>query len=304
MSRAARPPGGPPPNRSYVREADERPSNERTPRRSAAAAVRGDPLPGDGARPSTRLAPCRVIKLGGRTQADPRLPAALAQVAARERLVIVHGGGDELSTLQRRLGITPVFRDGRRVTTSEDLELVRMVLSGSANKRLVSTLLAAGVRAVGISGEDGPTLHARALDAETFGAVGAPTRVETALLTSLLDAGWVPVVSPLARDESSSTGGALNVNGDDAAAAIAAALGATELLMVADVPGVLEGGAVVPTLDPDAVRRLIASGAASAGMIAKLEAAHAALAGGVPHVRIGDLASLSDRTRGTTVRSR
>lgn len=282
--------GGPPPTRSYAREASERVPNERTPRPRTAAS-----------HPAT-LAPCRVIKLGGRTQNEPGLGAAIARAAAGERLVLVHGGGDELSTLQRRLGITPVFRGGRRVTTDEDLELARMVLSGSANKRLVAMLVAAGVRAAGISGEDGPTLLARALDLETFGAVGAPTRVETALLAALLDAGWLPVVSPLARDEASATGAALNVNGDDAAAAIAAALGATELLLVADVPGVLEDGIVLPALAPDDVRRLVASGAASAGMLAKLEAAAAALAGGVPRVRIGDLAALEDPTRGTVVR--
>ena len=245
--------------------------------------------------------PTRVIKLGGRTHTDARLVDAIAAAARSSRLVIVHGGGDELSALQRRLGIVPVFRNGRRVTTGEDLELARMVLSGSANKRLVASLGAAGVRAVGISGEDGPTLFATPLDAERLGAVGTPSGVNVALLDDLLDAGWIPVVSPLARDATSAAGDALNVNGDDAAAAIASALGASELLLVADVPGVLDGQTVIPTLDAGTTRELVAAGKASAGMIAKLEAAHAALDGGVARVRVGDVTAIADLTRGTVV---
>ena len=195
----------------------------------------------------------------------------------------------------------PLFFEGRRVTTAEDLELARMVLSGSANKRLVALLGAAGVRAVGISGEDGPTLLACPLDAERFGAVGTPSGVNVALLDDLLDAGWVPVISPVARNATSDVGGALNVNGDDAAAAIAAALGASELLLVADVPGVLDGRDVIPTLDAVAARDLIATGKASAGMIAKLEAARAARDGGVARVRVGDVDAIADPARGTVV---
>jgi acetylglutamate kinase len=193
----------------------------------------------------------RVIKLGGRVQGDPRLATAIAAAIGRgDRLCVVHGGGDELSALQRRLGITPVFRDGRRVTSDEDLDLARMTLSGLANKRLVALLARAGVRAVGISGEDGGLLLARALDREALGAVGTPDRVDPAPVHALERGGFLPVVSPLARD--AATGAPLNVNGDDAAAAIAAALGADELLLVADVPGVLDAGAPVARLSPDA----------------------------------------------------
>ena len=94
----------------------------------------------------------RVLKIGGRAQNDPRLAPAIRNAAAGEGIVVVHGGGDEVSALQRRLGLTPTFHGGRRVTTAADLEIVQMVLSGSANKRLVSALVTAGVRAVGISG--------------------------------------------------------------------------------------------------------------------------------------------------------
>src|SRR5262249_54290131 len=118
----------------------------------------------------------------------------------------------------------------------------------------------------------------------------------------LLAGGYMPVVSPVSRDASGTLGGALNVNGDDAAAAIAAALGAAELLLVADVAGVMRDGQVIPCLTPDAARALMADGTAAGGMQAKLQAALSALAGGVPQVRISDLAAIDDLNRGTLLR--
>ena len=115
-------------------------------------------------------------------QSDARLADAVRVAATNDRVIIVHGGGDEVSALQRRLGLTPKFNGGRRVTTTDDLEIVRMVLSGSANKRLVATLVSEGVRAVGISGEDDGLLCARATSRETLGEVGAPTRVDARLV--------------------------------------------------------------------------------------------------------------------------
>lgn len=242
----------------------------------------------------------RVIKIGGRAQGDPRLIVQLAAAAGRgESLAIVHGGGDEVSALQRRLGLEPQFRGGRRVTSAEDLELVRMVLSGATNKRLVAQLLSAGVRAVGISGEDAALLQAHVTDPE-FGRVGGLMTAYPALLTHLWSGGFIPVVSPLGRDVDDPQGGGLNVNGDDAAAAIAAALGADELLLVADVPGVLDdAGSTIPELDSSAWQTLVASGVAKGGMAAKLEAGALALRGGVRRVRIGDLRAITDASAGT-----
>jgi acetylglutamate kinase len=241
-----------------------------------------------------------VIKIGGRAQGDPRLIVQLAAAAGRgESLAIVHGGGDEVSALQRRLGLEPQFRGGRRVTSAQDLELVRMVLSGATNKRLVAQLLSAGVRAVGISGEDAALLQAHVTDPE-FGRVGGAMTAYPALLTHLWSGGFIPVVSPLGRDVDDPQGGGLNVNGDDAAAAIAAALGADELLLVADVPGVLnDAGSTIPELDGAASQTLIASGVAKGGMAAKLEAGALALRGGVRRVRIGDLRAITDASAGT-----
>lgn len=242
----------------------------------------------------------RVVKIGGRAQGDPQVIVQLAAASGRgESLVIVHGGGDEVSTLQRRLGLEPQFRGGRRVTSAEDLEIVRMVLSGATNKRLVAQLLSAGVRAVGLSGEDAALLTARITDPD-FGRVGGAMTAHTELLTHLWSGGFIPVVSPLGRDADDPQGGGLNVNGDDAAAAIAAALGADELLLVADVAGVLDdAGAVIAELDGPAAQSLVASGVAKGGMAAKLEAGALALRGGVRRVRIGDLRAITNASAGT-----
>ncbi len=240
------------------------------------------------------------MKIGGRAQGDPQVIVQLAAASRRgESLVIVHGGGDEVSTLQRRLGLEPQFRGGRRVTSVEDLEIVRMVLSGATNKRLVAQLLSAGVRAVGLSGEDAGLLTAHITDPD-FGRVGGAISAHTALLTHLWSGGFIPVVSPLGRDADDPQGGGLNVNGDDAAAAIAAALGADELLLVADVAGVLDdAGAVIAELDGPAAQSLVALGVAKGGMAAKLEAGALALRGGVRRVRIGNLRAITDAAAGT-----
>lgn len=242
----------------------------------------------------------RVIKIGGRAQGDPQLIVQLAAAARRgESMVIVHGGGDEVSALQRRLGLEPQFRGGRRVTSAEDLELVRMVLSGATNKRLVAQLISAGVNAVGVSGEDAALLSAHITDPE-FGRVGGRMHSQPALLKHLWSGGFIPVVSPLGRDADDPQGGGLNVNGDDAAAAIAAALAADELLLVADVPGVLDdAGAVIPELPSDAAQQLIASGVAKGGMAAKLEAGALALRGGVRAVRVANLQGITTASAGT-----
>jgi acetylglutamate kinase len=246
----------------------------------------------------------RVVKVGGRPQSDPRLAAIVASCWSRDAgsVVLVHGGGDEVSALQSALGETSTFVEGRRVTTAKDIELVRMALSGSANKRLVATLVGCGIDAVGLSGEDAGLIAAAPMDAPRLGHVGVPRTVNVAFLKHLLSGGYMPVISPVSRDASGTLGAALNVNGDDAAAAIAAALGAAELLLVADVPGVMCDGTVIPSLTPDAARALIADGIAAGGMQAKLQAALSALAGGVPQVRISDLVAIDDPDRGTVLR--
>jgi acetylglutamate kinase len=239
------------------------------------------------------------VKIGGRAQGDPTLAQLLAEVArGGDELVVVHGGGDEVTALQRRLGSEPTFVGGRRVTTEHDMEIVRMVLSGTVNKRIVRQLLDVGLPAIGISGEDGGILAATILENGALGAVGEPVAADARPIEALLSAGFVPVISPLGRH--ADTGQGLNINGDDAAAAIAGALRADELLLLADVPGVLDAsGAVVRTISADDVDQLIASGVAKGGMTAKLQASRRALAAGVASVRISDVNALLDPAVGT-----
>jgi len=243
----------------------------------------------------------RVIKVGGRVQRDPSVYAAIARAsrAGEGNLCVVHGGGDEVSSLQRLMGIEPAFVGGRRVTHSDDIDVLRMGLSGASNKRIVAALQDEGIRAVGISGEDGALIGATRIADTQLGLVGTPKQINAGLLEVLLAAGYLPVISPLGR--SLDDGAALNINGDDAAAAIAGALRAGELLFVADVPGVLAEGAVIRALSADGAEALVRQGAATGGMIAKLEAGLRALASGVQSVRIGAAEMLSDASVGTTI---
>jgi len=253
----------------------------------------------------------RVIKIGGRPQSDPALPTSIAQYwnGGMHPVVVVHGGGDEVTTLQGALGLEAQFVGGRRVTSAEDIDVVRMALSGSANKRLVASLVSSGIRALGLSGEDASLLTATPVDPTRLGYVGAPHRANVELLWHLIDGGYVPVISPVSRNacagatspNSLGDAAALNVNGDDAAAALAVALAAGELLLVADVPGVMSDGAVIPQLRSHVARNLIETGTAAGGMCAKLEAALFAIEGGVECVRIGDIAAIADSARGTLV---
>ena len=244
----------------------------------------------------------RVIKIGGRAQSDPMLTRVIrdAWKAAPGELCVVHGGGDEVSAMQRALGREAAFIGGRRVTSQADLELLRMVLSGVVNKRLVSSLVTADVPAVGISGEDAALISAEFIDRAVLGYAGRPVSINHELLQSLLNTGHLPVISPVASNGENGVGGALNVNGDDAAAAIAAALGATELLLIVDVEGVLDSeGQLVTTLTLGQARDMISNGTATAGMAAKLESAESALVSGVSSVRICALRGIIDAQCGT-----
>jgi acetylglutamate kinase len=246
----------------------------------------------------------KVVKIGGRAQADPRLFDFLAHMwrHSSRSLCIVHGGGDEVSAMQRALGREAQFVGGRRVTSRADLDLLRMVLSGAVNKRLVNGLVTKGIPAVGLSGEDGALINAEIIDANLLGFAGRPTKVNVELLDAVMRSGNVPVISPVAYDAASTGGGALNVNGDDAAAALAAALGAEELLLIADVEGVRDDhGGTFSIVSTDTARFLMKAGTASDGMAAKLEAAQVALIGGVERVRICDLEGLVDHGRGTFI---
>ena len=252
------------------------------------------------------MLPVRVVKLGGNELERPDWLAACAQaLTSAGPIVVVHGGGRAVTALSRQLGLPVEKRAGIRVTTPEVAAVVEMVLGGPINRNVVGTLRLAGLDAVGLSGVDGGLLTAELLPGG-FGHVGKITAVRAALLHSLLLAGLTPVIAPMAPgsggDVGSGGGGAdvpFNVNADDAAAAIAGALQATELLFISDVPGVVVEGVPQPTLPVGALDTLIEVGIAADGMAAKLRAAAAALEAGTRAVRIGDLRLLGDPTAGT-----
>ncbi|HSH45553.1 MAG TPA: acetylglutamate kinase [Longimicrobiales bacterium] len=243
------------------------------------------------------LTPVSVVKVGGATVADEAVWSALAEaVRAGGSWVVVHGGGGEVTEWQHRLGLMSEWHNGLRVTTDADMDVVGMVLSGRVNKRVVSALVGAGCRAAGVSGEDDGML--RAEPSPELGRAGTISAVDARLLGALLSAGVVPVVSPVSRGPD---GRSVNVNADDAACAIAAELPADRLLYLSDVPGVLDGGAVVPELDGAMAESALVSGTIAGGMAPKVRAALRAVAAGVDEVCVGDIGMLSGG--GTRIRA-
>jgi acetylglutamate kinase len=241
----------------------------------------------------------RVVKIGGNELDQPAWVAKCARaLKGMGPAVVVHGGGEAVSTWSRRLGLPVEKRDGLRVTTPEIAQVVEMVLGGPMNRLLVSALRAAGLDAIGLSGVDGGLLTAQPLQNGELGEVGEIVNVRASLLQSLLLAGLTPVVAPVAPSLTAPIR-PLNVNADQAAAAIAAALGAHELLFVSDVPGVTIDGVTQPTLAAGEIAPMIDGGVATGGMAAKLRAAAQALEAGVRAVRIGDLDMLEHATAGT-----
>lgn len=250
--------------------------------------VRGTPgvRPGANAARTPRGAPgAVVVKLGGRSlEADGAHRALAAELAALPGgALVVHGGGAEVTAWSRRLGLEPRFADGLRVTDPPTLEVAVAVLAGLANKRLVATLRAAGADAVGLSGVDGGVVAAAPHpQAATLGAVGRVAALDVRLVRTLLSDRRLPVIASIAAVGD----GLVNLNADDLACALAAALRARALVLLSDTPGLALDGTVVPRLDERAARAALAGPQVTGGMRPKLRAALAALAGGVPAVHI------------------
>jgi acetylglutamate kinase len=242
--------------------------------------------------------PPRVIKIGGAALSDGGWLEGFARaVAASDSpLIVVHGGGPEISALSDRLGVAVTWSGGRRVTSPEALDIASMVLNGRSNKRIVAALVDGGVDALGVSGEDGGLVTADIAEGGALGRVGVVTSVRAELLEWLLARGIVPVVSPISRGPD---GQPLNVNADEVAAAVAVAVQATELLFVTDVDGVRAAGRVVGSLGALEASELIARNEAKDGMAVKLRAALDALERGVPAVRIGRSEVLTRPEQGT-----
>jgi acetylglutamate kinase len=240
-----------------------------------------------------------VVKVGGSLMKDASALGEVARALAAlpGRTVVVHGGGPEITQWQERLGLSVEWRDGLRVTSLESVQVASMVLTGWVNKRIVSALARAGQLALGVSGEDGRLIEAVRKEGGRLGEVGEVARVNHALLRTLIAAGTTPVISPIS---SGPEGVPLNVNADEAAIAVAAALPASRLLLVSDVPGVLVDGQVVSTLTAADAERLIRAGAATGGMVVKLRQALVAARAGV-EVRIGGGEILTDPAAGTRI---
>lgn len=244
----------------------------------------------------------RVVKVGGRELRPGHELSAFADWAASlassgEPLIIVHGGGEEVSALSERLGLPPQKVDGQRVTTPEVLPLVEGVLAGSVNLRLVGALCSRGVRALGLSGVSASCVVAQDRAEGKLGLVGEPSRTDATFVQGFLLRGFVPVFAPLASD---GHGGVLNVNADLFAASLAEALGA-RLQLITDVPGVVGAeGSVLPTLLPSQVAPLVERGVISGGMVPKVRAALQVLERGAHSVWIGSLSALgTSATEGT-----
>ncbi len=234
-----------------------------------------------------------VIKYGGSAMSEEELRASFAvDVVLLKyiglRPVIVHGGGPQIGATLARLGKRSTFVDGLRVTDDETMEVVEMVLGGRVNREIVDLIQRAGGRAVGLTGSDGGMLRVRRrrMGQSDLGRVGEVERVDPLALQAVAKAGFVPVVAPLGVDADGVT---YNVNADEAAGAIAKAVGAEKLMLLTDVEGVKDArGQLIPELSVAEARKHIAEGTIREGMIPKVECCMDALQAGVSRAHIID----------------
>ena len=234
-----------------------------------------------------------VIKYGGNAMVNEELKAQVMRDMTLlwligVRVVLVHGGGPEISDLMSRLGKKAEFIDGLRVTDRETVEIVQMVLSGKVNKTLVNFLEMNGAAAMGISGTDGRLIEAKPKD-KRLGYVGEITKIHIAPVTDLLEKGYLPVISTVGCDRKGNT---YNINGDTAAARIAGALGAERLIMMTDIEGVLsdknDPDTLIPELTAAQAEELKKTGVIAGGMIPKVDCCIDAIRHGVKNVVIMD----------------
>jgi acetylglutamate kinase len=244
-----------------------------------------------------------VVKYGGHAMGEEDMAKSFARdIVLMEQTainpVVVHGGGPQIGEMLKRLGIKSEFAAGLRITDAATIEIVEMVLAGSINKQIVGYINAAGGKAVGLCGKDGDMVRARKVSRSVadpgsniekvvdLGFVGEPERVDTTVLNQILGRELIPVLAPLAT---SADGTTYNVNADTFAGAIAGALKAKRLLLLTDVPGVLDKSKkLIDKLTADEARRLIADGTITGGMIPKVETCLYALEQGVEGVVILD----------------
>ena len=234
-----------------------------------------------------------VVKYGGNAMVSEHLKDSVIRDICLLQLigvkvVLVHGGGPEISETMKRLGKQAQFVNGLRVTDKETVDIVQMVLAGKVNKTLVNLLQMKGGHAVGVSGIDGGIIEAAMKD-EALGYVGKITRIRPQPITDLLEKNYIPVVSTVASDRQGNT---YNINGDTAAAFIAGALNAERLIMMTDIAGILrdkdDPSTLIPALTVSEARKLFDEGVISGGMIPKVDCCIEAIEKGVRHVVIMD----------------
>ncbi|MBD2043760.1 acetylglutamate kinase [Microcoleus sp. FACHB-672] len=235
-----------------------------------------------------------VVKYGGAAMKDGTLKDQVIRdivflSCVGIRPVVVHGGGPEINSWLDKLGIEPQFKNGLRVTDSATMDVVEMVLVGRVNKELVSLINRAGGQAVGLCGKDGNLFNARPEGQEGIGFVGEVTSVRINLLESLVNGGYIPVVSSVAADLE---GQAYNINADTVAGELAAALGAEKLILLTDTAGILKDykdpSTLIPKLSIQDARDLIDTGVVAGGMIPKVKCCVRSLAQGVKAAHIID----------------
>ena len=235
-----------------------------------------------------------VVKYGGNAMVSDELRAAvISDIVLLSligvRVVVVHGGGPEISAMLKKIGKESKFEDGLRVTDAETMDVVQQVLCGKVNKDLVATRNRTGGKAIGLCGMDGGLFQAVKLD-EKYGRVGSIVQVEPAAVADCLNAGYVPVVSTVAQGTDEAV--AYNVNADTAAAKLAIALGAEKLILLTDVRGLLrdpkDENTLIPTLHPSDVPGLIKDGVIQGGMIPKVDCCVEAVRSGVRGAHILD----------------
>lgn len=234
-----------------------------------------------------------VIKYGGAAMVSPVLKEQVMEDIVLlwligVKVVLVHGGGPEITDLMVKLDKKPEFYNGLRVTDAETADIVQMVLAGKVNKTLVKLLEIKGGNAVGLSGVDGKLIQAETMD-EKLGYVGKIKKINIKPVSDLLDAGYIPVISTIGCGDNGDT---YNINGDTAAAYIAGALQAERLIMMTDTAGILldkdDPGTLIPAITPDEAEELKKSGVISGGMIPKVDCCTEALSKGVENVVIMD----------------
>ena len=234
-----------------------------------------------------------VVKYGGNAMINEELKQQVMEDIALlwligVKVVLVHGGGPEISQTMKRLGKEAVFIDGLRVTDKETVDIVQMVLAGKSNKNLVNLIQMKGGHAVGLSGIDGGILEAKVKD-ERLGYVGEVTKVRPQPIMDLLEKNYIPVVSTVASDRMGNT---YNINGDTAAAYLAGALGAERLIMMTDIAGILmdkdDPATLIPQITVSEAKKLYDEGIISGGMIPKVDCCIEALEHGVNNVVIMD----------------